>query len=142
MTGGRRGAVTAGRLADPGDAPRQAGPLRDQELVTCALWAATAASSSCFSTPDITAALAVVAEVLDQAPGYSYALAQRGALHLLAARAADSPAARQDAAGRAVAALTDALQRNVYLHHQYRPLLRQAEQLAAQDIARTDIASP
>jgi len=71
-----------------------------------------------------------VARARARNPQLAEAAAVEGALHLLAARTASSPAARLAAAGHASAALETALRIDKTLEREYRTLYVEAQRLA------------
>jgi tetratricopeptide (TPR) repeat protein/predicted Ser/Thr protein kinase len=83
---------------------------------------------------DLEIGLAHAAEALDVNPRMPTALAVKGALHLVAARAAETPALRREAAEQAVASLSEALRGNVYLTREFEPVLGEARRLVAASI--------
>jgi serine/threonine-protein kinase len=80
-------------------------------------------------TADVDQGLAYVARGRAHNPQLGEAAAVEGALHLVAARTASSPAARLAAAGRASTALETALRIDKTLEREYRPLYVEAQRI-------------
>ncbi len=78
---------------------------------------------------DVREGLDMAARALAQNPQMALAAAVQGALHLVAARASDRPAARAAEAKSAIAALEHALTLNGNLAHEYGPLKAEAARL-------------